>query len=43
MRITEDQNIEMYGKLCMHCMPNLFLPYEQEWSCAACGFNIAKK
>ena len=30
--MTEDEIIEKYAKLCMHCTRNT-LPYEFEWTC----------
>ena len=42
MKLTKNQVSEKYGKQCMHCMPNKFLPYEYGWSCAACGSNTGK-
>ena len=43
MELTEDQIIQKYGKHCSHCNRNMLLPYEYEWSCFSCGFNVTKR
>ena len=43
MELIEDQIIEKYGKHCGHCRRNMLLPYEYEWTCFGCGFNINKR
>ena len=43
MELTEDQKIEKYAKKCLHCSRNTFFPYEYEWTCISCGFNINKR
>ena len=43
MELSEDQIIEKYGKRCGHCNRNMSLPYEYEWSCFGCGYNINKR
>ena len=40
--LSEDEIIQKYGKLCGHCNRNMLLPYEHEWTCISCGFNINK-
>ena len=40
MEIPEDQIIENYGKKCGHCNQNKLLPYEKEFTCIACGYNV---
>ena len=42
MELTEDEIIEKYGKKCLHCNQNCLLPYEYEWTCLSCGFNVKK-
>ena len=42
MELTEDEIIQKYAKKCLHCNRNMILPYECEWSCFSCGFNINK-
>ena len=43
MGISEDEIIQKYGKNCGHCNRNTLLPYEYEWSCFSCGFNVNKR
>ena len=43
MELTEDQIIEKYAKRCGHCNRNTLLPYEYEFTCIACGYNINKR
>ena len=42
MELTEDQIIEKYAKNCLHCNRNTLLPYECEFTCFVCGYNINK-
>ena len=42
MELTEDEIIEKYGKKCLHCNLNTLLPYEYEFTCLSCGFNVNK-
>ena len=43
MELTEDQIIGKYAKRCGHCNRNTLLPYEYEWTCISCGFNVIKR
>ena len=43
MDLTEDQMFEKYAKHCGHCSRNTFLPYEFEFVCIACGYNVIKQ
>ena len=43
MKLTEDEIIQKYGKNCAHCNRNTLLPYEYEFTCFSCGFNINKR
>ena len=43
MELTEDEIIEKYGKKCLHCSRNTLLPYEYEWTCFSCGYNLLKR
>ena len=43
MELTEDESIEKYGKRCGHCNRNTLLPYEYEFTCFSCGFNVNKR
>ena len=42
MELTEHEIIQKYAKKCLHCNKNKLLPYEYEWTCFSCGFNITK-
>ena len=41
--LSEDQIIEKYGKNCGHCKRNTLLPYEYEFTCFSCGYNVCKR
>ena len=43
MELTEDEIFEKYGKHCGHCNRNTLLPYEFEWACFSCGYNVNKR
>ena len=43
MELTEDEIIEKYGKQCRHCNRNTLLPFEYEFTCFSCGFNVNKR
>ena len=43
MEITEDEIIQKYAKNCGHCNRNTLLPYEYEFTCLSCGFNVIKR
>ena len=43
MSLSEDEIIEKCAKNCGHCYRNTLLPYEYEWSCISCGYNIIKR
>ena len=43
MESTEDEIIQNYGKRCGHCNRNTLLPYEYEFTCVSCGFNVNKR
>ena len=43
MESTEDQIIERYAKLCGRCSRNILLPYEYEWPCVSCEYNLIKR
>ena len=43
MELTEDKLIEKDGKRCRHCIRNTLLPYEHEWSCLSCNYNVLKR
>ena len=41
MELTEEI-IENEAKPCGHCYRNTLLPYEYEWSCFSCNYNVVK-
>ena len=43
MELTEDEIIQKYGKRCDHCNRNTLLPYEYEFTCFSCGYNVNKR
>ena len=43
MEMTEDQISEKYAKRCGHCNRNTLLPYEYEFTCFSCGYNVNKR
>ena len=43
MKSTEDEIIEKYAKKCGHCKRNTLLPYEYEFTCLSCGFNVNRR
>ena len=43
MTLSEDEIIQKYAKNCGHCRRNMLLPYEFEWSCFSCGYNVNKR
>ena len=43
MELSEDEIIQKYGKNCGHCRRNTLLPYEYEWTCFSCGYNVNKR
>ena len=43
MKLTEDEKIQKYGKHCGHCNRNTLLPYEYEFTCFSCGYNVNKR
>ena len=43
MELTEDEIIQKYAKNCGHCKRNTLLPYEYEYTCFSCGYNVNKR
>ena len=43
MQLTEDEIIHKHAKRCGHCLRNSLLPYEHEWTCVSCGYNVLKQ
>ena len=42
MTLSEDEIIQKYAIHCGHCRRNTLLPYEYEWTCFSCGYNVNK-
>ena len=43
MELTEDYIVQKYGKQCGPCNRNTLLPYEYDYTCFSCGFNLIKR
>ena len=43
MQLSEDEVIQKYGKHCDHRNRNTLLPYEYEFTCFSCGYNVIKR
>ena len=43
MELSEDQINEKCAKKCLHCNRNTLLPYEYEFTCFSCGYNVNKR
>ena len=43
MELTEDEILQKYDKNCGHCNRYTLLPYEYEWTCFCCGYNVNKR
>ena len=43
MKLSEDEIIQKYAINCGHCKQNTLLPYEYEFTCIACGYNVSKQ
>ena len=43
MEITEHEIIQKNAKTCGHCNRNTLLPYEYEFTCFSCGYNVCKR
>ena len=43
MNLSEDEIIQKYSKNCGHCNRNILLPYDYEYTCFSCGFNVIKR
>ena len=43
MELTENEIIQKYAKHYVHCNRNTLLPFEYEWSCISCRFNLIKR
>ena len=43
MKITEDQVNEKFAIECSHCVRNMSLPYEYEYTCISRRHNVVKR
>ena len=43
MTLTEEQILQKYAKHCLSCERNGLLPYQYEWTCYFCNYNIIKQ
>ena len=43
MELTEDEITKKYAKKCGHCNRNTLLPYEFEYACFSCRYNVSKR
>ena len=43
MELTEDEKIIKHAKKCGQCNRNTLLPYENEFTCISCGYNVIKR
>ena len=43
MELTEDEIKQNYAKRCEHCNRSTLLPYEFDFTCVSCGFNVNKR
>ena len=43
MELTEDQIFEKIGKYFGPCNRNTLLPYEYEFTCISCCYNVIKR
>ena len=43
MELSEDEIIQKYAKLCRHCNRKTLLPYEYEFTCFVCSYNVIKR
>ena len=43
MKLSEDEIVQKNAKNCGHCKRNTLFPYEYEWTCFSCGYNVIKR
>ena len=43
MSLSEDEIFQKNCKNCLHCYRDTLLPYENEWTCFSCGYNVNKR
>ena len=42
MELSEDEVLQKYGKQGRDCNLNTLLPYEYEYTCISCEYNVIK-
>ena len=42
MELSENEIKQKYAKQCGRCGQNTLLPYEHDWTCVSCGYNVIK-
>ena len=43
MGLTEEETIQKHAKQCEHCSRNKISPYEYEFTCFSCAYNLIKR
>ena len=43
MELTENKSFVKYATQTMHCLRKTLLPYEHEWTCPSCGYDVKKR
>ena len=43
MQLSEDEISEKHGIKCGFCNQDTLLPYEYEFACVSCGYNVIKR
>ena len=43
MELTENEIIQKYAERCEHCNRKNLLPYEYDFTCIVCGYNVNKR
>ena len=43
MELNENEIIQKCGKHCGHCNRNTLIPYEYEFTCFSCEYNVNKR
>ena len=43
MELTKVEILQKYAKSCGHCNRNTLLPYENEFTCFSCGYNVNER
>ena len=43
METTENEIMQKYGKNCGHCNRKNLLPYQFEYTCISCRYNVIKR